>query len=87
MLKKVNFIRKVDDSLIGQRIEKGMLPEKEENAFVGKRITKDIIDKLKKAGLISYHCVKASLVNRVFGKDVIDPETGEILVEQGQVVY
>ena len=43
MLKKVNFISKVDESLIGQRIEKGMLPEKDEKAFVGKRVTKDII--------------------------------------------
>ncbi len=28
---------------------------------------------------------KASLLNRVFAKDVIDADTGEILVEQGQV--
>ena len=25
------------------------------------------------------------MLNRVFGKDVIDPDTGEIFVEQGQV--
>ena len=25
------------------------------------------------------------MINRVFGNDVIDPETGEIIVEQGQV--
>ena len=28
---------------------------------------------------------KASLLNRVFGRDVIDPQTGEVIVEQGQV--
>ena len=43
MLKKVNFFVKLMNSLIGQRIEKGMLPEKEEKALLGKRITKDII--------------------------------------------
>ena len=32
---KGEFYRKVDDSLLGQRIEKGMLPEKEEKAFLG----------------------------------------------------
>ena len=35
LLEKGEFYRKVDDSLIGQRIEKGMLPEKEEKAFLG----------------------------------------------------
>ena len=28
---------------------------------------------------------KAVLLNRVFGRDVIDPQTGEVIVEQGQV--
>ena len=32
---KGEFFRKVDESLIGQRLEKGMLPEKDEKAFVG----------------------------------------------------
>ena len=36
-IEKGEFFSKVDDSLIGQRIEKGMLPEKDEKAFVGKR--------------------------------------------------
>ncbi|HML19827.1 MAG TPA: hypothetical protein PKD74_04595, partial [Candidatus Dependentiae bacterium] len=28
---------------------------------------------------------KASLLNRVFGRDVVDSKTGEVLVEQGQL--
>ena len=44
MFEKGEFYRKVDDSAcLGQRIEKGMLPEKEEKAFLGNRVTKDII--------------------------------------------
>ncbi len=82
---KGEFFRAVDDTLIGQRIEKGMLPEKEEKVFLGKRVTKDILAQIKKLGVSKLSFRKSGLLNRVFGRDVIDPDTGEILVEQGQV--
>lgn len=82
---KGEFYRQVDTSLLGQRIEKGMLPEKEEKAFLGNRVTKDIISRLAKVGIDKLILRKASLLNRVFASDVIDSDTGEILVEQGQV--
>ena len=70
--------------MLGIRIEKGMLPTyKEEDSLVGKRITKETIDKFKKAKIDRLSQRKASLVNRVFGSDVIDPETGEVIFEQG----
>ena len=55
---KGEFYRKVDASLIGQRIEKGMLPEKEEKAFLGNRVTKDIISRLAKLESINLAFVK-----------------------------
>lgn len=79
------FFRVIDDSLIGQRIEKGMLSEKEEKAFLGKRISKDILIQIGKLGIDKLSLRKATLLNRVFGRDVIDSDTGEILVEQGQI--
>lgn len=82
---KGNFYQKVDEDLVGKRIEKGMLPEDVEKAYVGKRVTKTVIEKLKKADITQLILRKASLLNRVFGKDIIDPDTGEVLVEQGQV--
>ena len=30
-------------ALLGQRIEKGMLPEKLEKTFLGKRVTKEVL--------------------------------------------
>lgn len=78
------FYKMVDDSLIGQRFEKGSLPEKQEANFLGKRITKDTLTQLHKLGIDKIPLKKSSLINRVFGKDVIDPATGEVLVEQGQ---
>ncbi|MFC1842134.1 DNA-directed RNA polymerase subunit beta [Candidatus Dependentiae bacterium] len=82
--KKGEFFRFVDDSLLGQRIEKGVLPEKLEKKFLGRRVTKDIIAKLKKANVDRLIVRSVSLVNRVLGKDLVDPQTGEILLEQGQ---
>lgn len=79
------FTRVVDESLLGQRIERGMLPEEFEKTFVGKRITKELLAKLKKADITALVLSKNSLLNRVFSKEVVDPNTGEILIEQGVV--
>jgi len=83
--KKGEFYKLVDDKLIGQRIEKGMLPEKIEKKFLGRKITKDILKQLKAAKIKTLPLRKSSLLSRVFAKDLIDPETGEILIEQGQI--
>ncbi len=78
------FYQKLDDSLLGLRIERGMIDHKEEDQFVGKRITKDIIAKLSKLGIKNLISRKSALINRVFGEDVVLPKTGEIIADQGQ---
>jgi len=83
-VKDGSYTLNVDDSLIGQRVERGMLPEKQEKEYLGKRITKDIIAKMRKAGIKKVALKKVNLLNRVFGSDVVDPASGEILAEQGQ---
>lgn len=80
-----SFYSGIEQNLIGQRIERDMLPPAFEKTYIGKRITKDMIAKLKKEGVTQLTRKKTSLINRVFGKDVIDPETGEVLAEQGTV--
>lgn len=79
------FFKAVDETLLGQRIERDMLTEKLEEEFLGKRVTKDLLIQLKDAGVKRLSLRKSSLLNRVFGRDVIDPQTGEIVVEQGQI--
>lgn len=83
--KKGEFHRAIDDSLLEQRIEKGMVSEEDEKQFLGKRVTKELLTRLKKANIKSLVLKKASLLGRVFGKDLVDPETGEVLIEQGRV--
>lgn len=78
-------LRPVDEGLLGQRFERGMVPEKHEKAFAGKRITKELLAKLRKAGIEYLTLKKTNLLNRVFAKDVVDPDTGEVFIEQGTV--
>lgn len=83
-VQKGEFYQKLDDSLLGVRIESGMLAMlKTEDDYIGKRLTKDLINKLLKAGVDKLFLKKTGLINRVFGSDVIDPETGEVIIEQG----
>ncbi len=83
--KKDQFLSDVDEHLIGQRIEKGMIPEEQEESFVGRRVTKELLAKLKKADIKFITLKSESLVGRVFAKDVVDSETGEVLIEQGEL--
>lgn len=84
-VKNGSFFMKVDEKLIGQRIERDMLPEKFDKSVWGKRITKDILKKLQDADIDQLFVKKVALVGRIFGSDLINPKTGEVLAEQGQV--
>lgn len=81
-----SFYRSINDAVIGQRIEKGMLPEKHESQFVGRRINEEIIKKLHDLGIKKLQLKKSSILNRVVGKEIIDPDTGEIIVDQGEII-
>lgn len=80
------FFSPVNESLVGRRLEKGMIPEAYEKAFLAKRLTPELIKELLAAGIDRLTLRKESLLNRVFGKDFIDPTTGEVLIEQGHVL-
>lgn len=80
------FLKKVDDRLIGQRFEKGTLGEHEDKNFVGKRITTDMVNRLQKLGVDYLTLKETALLNRVIGKDLIDPSTGDLLAHQGEVI-
>jgi DNA-directed RNA polymerase subunit beta len=80
------FYRKLDDKAIGQRIEKGMLPESYDKEYLGRRLDKVMVAALKKDGVQKLMQRQAGLLGRFFVEDVIDLETGEILIEQGQAL-
>jgi len=81
------FSKKVDQRLIGQRLEAGSLPKEFESKFVvGQRFTKATLDKLLKDGIDNLNVRQSSLINRIVAKDIIDPKTGEVIAQLGAVL-
>jgi len=78
------FYRTLDNKVLGTRIEKGMLPGKLEEEYIGLRVTPEILKDLQKAKVKEITLGMPNLVGKVFAKDLIDPTTGEIIIEQGQ---
>ena len=83
--KKGSYYLTLNDSLLGTRIERGMLPEKIEKRFVGRRITKEVLAALKKEKVSFFTLSHTKLLGRFIAQDVIDEKTGEVLFEQGGV--
>ncbi len=82
--KKGEFFSKLSLDLIGQRLASGALPKKLEGKYkLGQRLTKALIDKLKKDGVSELLIRKSSVVNKILASDFIDPTSGEILAQQG----
>lgn len=79
------FYREVNDSLIGVRLKPEMANIPEDSAHLGRPITKEVLSWLRKQGVERLQVEASSLVNRVFVEDVMDPVTGEIVAEQGEV--
>jgi DNA-directed RNA polymerase subunit beta len=82
-----HFVKALDDSLVGTRLEAGSLTKEHEKGFnVGQRITEAVLKKLQKAGVKNLRVRASGLVNRVLAEDLIDPESGELLLERGSVL-
>jgi DNA-directed RNA polymerase subunit beta len=75
--------KKVDENLIGLRIEQGMLPEEHQAKFVGRRVTSTLISDLQKLKIDRIVLQDVALLNKVLRSDFIDQSTGELLIEQG----
>jgi len=84
---KKGFSYKINNELVGKRIEADSLPEKHAAAFsVGKRITEKVVADLKDAGVTSFAIRSASLVNRYVADDIVDETTGELIASQGSAL-
>jgi DNA-directed RNA polymerase subunit beta len=86
-VRKGKFYKKVDEGLIGQRLESGALAEGLEEKFrIGKRLTKANVEKLLKEGVKTLLVKRSSLVNKILARDVVDTATGEIVVGYGTIL-
>jgi len=75
--------KKVDENLIGQRLDQSMLPEEHVSKFAGRRVTSALLSELKKLKIDRLIIQDSALLNKVLRADFIDEETGELLIEQG----
>ncbi len=86
-IKNGKFYKKVNKDIVGQRLEAGALPTNLEDKFVvGQRFTKEMVDKFLKEGVSSFLVRKNSFVNRILAADIMNPQTGEIIAQQGTVL-
>jgi len=80
------FVREVSDVLVGAKspiaISKGS------TVFVkeGARITRGSLKKMREAGLKEIPCDPSEIVGRVTLNDIIDPATGEVLLESNEEI-
>jgi DNA-directed RNA polymerase subunit beta len=86
LFKNNDFLQPIDDSFIGQRIEKGMLPLDLEKLYIGKRVTQEMVNALLAKEITHVVLKDQMIIGRVLGEDFVDSQTGEILIEQGEAV-
>jgi DNA-directed RNA polymerase subunit beta len=82
------FTRPVNKILVGNRTKEAiMLPGTDEPLVKdGGKITRASIKKLDNAGIAEILILREELVGRVTLRDVIDPETGEVIVESNEAL-
>ncbi len=87
-IKKGIATRKVTPVLAGLRAFKNIEDPKSKEVLVkeGGRITKSSLKKMEAAGIKAISIAKEELVDRVTLNDIIDPETGEVLLESNEQI-
>jgi DNA-directed RNA polymerase subunit beta len=87
-LAKDGFKRPVSNILVGLRSRQAINDPKSKETIIkeGGKITRTAIKKLEAAGISEIPIPREDLIERVTLKDVIDPETGEVLVESNEAI-
>ncbi|MCX5923605.1 MAG: DNA-directed RNA polymerase subunit beta [Candidatus Dependentiae bacterium] len=80
------FYKKLDANLIGLQIVKDMLPAGIEADFVGTKVTEETLKSLTDLGIDRVITPSILLLHKVARTDIVDPSTGEIIVEQGEAL-
>ncbi len=76
---------KVSDSLVGRRAGAPLsIPGSDLQIYAGKKVRKDQIEALKKAGVEAIELVDAEREGACAAADVVDPSTGEVLLEANE---
>jgi DNA-directed RNA polymerase subunit beta len=87
-IKNGSATRSVSSVLAGLRAFKNIIVPKSKEVLVkeGGRISKSALKKMEAAGIKEIPIVKEELVERVTLNDIIDPETGEVILESNEKI-
>ncbi|OFV89726.1 MAG: DNA-directed RNA polymerase subunit beta [Acidobacteria bacterium RIFCSPLOWO2_12_FULL_65_11] len=84
-LKKGTLTWKVADTLVGLRAAKDIVvPGENFTVQQGKKITKNAVEALKKAGVEAVEISDTELEGAYAAADVVDPSTGEVILEANE---
>ncbi len=76
---------KVSDSMVGRRAGQELaIPGSDLSLHAGKKIRKDQVEALKKAGVEAVELVDAEREGAFSAADVVDPSTGEVILEANE---
>ena len=85
VIKNGSVMWKVADTLVGRRAGAALqIPGSDLQIYPGKKIRKDQIEALKKAGVEAIELTESEREGAWAAADVVDPETGEVLLEANE---
>ena len=82
------FTRSVSEVLVGVKSSRNILDSDTKELIVkeGSKITKATIKKMEASGIKEIPILKEEIIDRVTLKDIIDPSTGEVILEGNEVI-
>lgn len=86
IVKNNSILLKLDEFLLGMRIESGMLPKSLEAEFLYKQITTDVLNRLHACDVNFLNINKVSIINKYIGADIIDKASGVLIAKKGEVL-
>jgi DNA-directed RNA polymerase subunit beta len=85
VIKDGKALWKVADTLVGRRAGAALqIPGSDLQIFAGKKIRRDQIEALKKAGVEAVELAESEREGAWAAADLVDPETGEVLLEANE---
>ncbi|MBI5142884.1 MAG: DNA-directed RNA polymerase subunit beta [Nitrospirae bacterium] len=81
-----NFVRSLSEVLVGVKSPVAIGHGSDVFVKEGGRITRGALRKMKEAGITEIPCDHASIIGRVTYLDIVDPSTGEIIIESNEEI-
>jgi DNA-directed RNA polymerase subunit beta len=77
------FYKKIDETLLGFRLDKEMLPPALEKQYAGRRVNASVLAELAKEEIEHIHIPQSYVLNKVARVNIVNTQTGELILEQG----